>query len=319
MIICALSIGLFFSCENNRESVVTKFPQTISLEATPVSGMDKYPDILSVTTAADKFVCRSRGEYFYYVFDSNFKLESQVARKGHGNKEFLAPLFSGQYLQEQGKDYIYLLERPQRSLYKVNLHDERDVTSIIKLPIGQKIEPRYLFVVDDRFIGANDDKDCKVFVYDDLRKKCVVKEQTYANGKSHDRELYQSLATYNPISRKLAVSFFNLPQMDIRDADGDMLRTIYVDGKPQFKERLSDTQYFSCICSTDKYIYALYDGYAELERQGKCAVLVFDWQGNPIVKYIIDSSSYIAVDVKNKRILSVADTASGNRLLSYPI
>lgn len=320
ILFCVLSLVLLSSCDDNKECVVTMFPKTMYLKADTVEKMHKYPGILSITSVADKYVCRVQGEYFYYIFDSNFQLISQVARKGRGDKEFIAPFFSGQYHHEKGNDYIYLLERPQRVLYKVNIHDMRDIVPILSIPANKKIEPRYIFSVGNKFVGATDYDDCKIFVCDNQCKECVFKEQRFTSGKSKNHELFQSLASYNSVCEKMAVSFFNMPQIDIRNSNGDILKTLYIDKKSQFKERMSDKLYFSCICSTDKYIYALYRGYDDLEKRGKCAVLVFDWNANPIVKYVIDSSSYIAVDMKNKRILSVGENASnGCRLLSYPI
>ncbi len=317
--LCVLSSVLLSSCRDHQERVVTKFPQQVSLEANSIDGTDKYQDILSVTMVADKYVCRSKGEFFYYVFDSQFQLISRIARRGHGNKEFIAPFFSGQYLQEKGREYIYLLERPQRTLYKVNIHDAMDVVPVFRFPIGKKIEPRYIFSVANKFVGANDLDDCKIFVYDRQCGECVFKEQTYTSEKRKSHELFESIASYSPSNEKLAVAFFNLPQIDIRNSNGDILNTIFIDKKLPLKEDMSDKLYFSCVCSTDKYIYALYNGYDDLEKQGKSAVLVFDWNANPIVKYIIDASSYITVDIKKKRLVTIDEKASNSRLLSYPI
>ena len=52
------------------------------------------------------------------------------------------------------------------------------------------------------------------------------------------------------------------------------------------------------LCATGEYVYALYSEKKAIKSTRKSnVVLVFDWSGNPVKKYLLDTDAYyIAVD-----------------------
>ena len=73
-------------------------------------------------------------------------------------------------------------------------------------------------------------------------------------------------------------------------------------------------------CSSDRYIYFLFseDNMDIMNNEGNI-ILVFDWNGNPIMKYHLDLKvSAITIDKKDKFIYAIADNPEGT-LVSFKL
>lgn len=67
------------------------------------------------------------------------------------------------------------------------------------------------------------------------------------------------------------------------------------------------------LSATAKYVYALYSD-KKLDENGwkSDVVLVFDWDGNPVKKYVLDTEAhYIAVDEERKSLFAAVGNAEG--------
>lgn len=82
-----------------------------------------------------------------------------------------------------------------------------------------------------------------------------------------------------------------------------------------------DTQIgFFSLCATDKYVYALYTENKVYESSIKSnTVLVFDWEGNPVKKYILDKkAAAIAVDEARQNLFAtVLNKEDGWSIICY--
>lgn len=76
------------------------------------------------------------------------------------------------------------------------------------------------------------------------------------------------------------------------------------------------------ISATSNYVYALYSGQKAYEDGRKSnVVLVFDWEGNPVKKYILDTEAYyITVDELRDRLFAAVKNADdGWRIITYTL
>ena len=83
----------------------------------------------------------------------------------------------------------------------------------------------------------------------------------------------------------------------------------------------TETGYIN-ICSTSQYLYALHSEKSLYENWRKSTtVLVFDWNGSPVKKYILPQETYyIAVNEKLKRLYAaVKNKESGWSIACYKI
>lgn len=296
---------LFFliSCTPDKETYVGHFPVEMKLKGEAVVKMKVYPDIVSISYVGDKYLCRRRGRYFYTLFSAGFDSITSLAPKGHGKDEFLAPLYCGQY----GEDHILLLDRPKCTLYRVAITDLRQRQSVAKIPSSFGVEPRFLFQVGkDKYLGADDHKGCPVFTFSSADEFIDTKVQpdVLPSG-SVDSELCENIAVYSASQRKMAVAYFNLPVLCFRDAEGTIVKTILVDNVSSIQKNGMGGEYFTCICATPKYVYALYAGSGEIAKKGRQSVMVFDWNGQPKAKYQIDAALYLAVDENDRCLIAI--------------
>lgn len=67
------------------------------------------------------------------------------------------------------------------------------------------------------------------------------------------------------------------------------------------------------ICATDEFVYALYSDKMAFESQRKSnVVLVFDWNGNPVKKYMLDADAYyITADEKQRSLFAAVKNSDG--------
>ncbi|MBP5367024.1 MAG: hypothetical protein J6Z01_01095 [Bacteroidales bacterium] len=129
------------------------------------------------------------------------------------------------------------------------------------------------------------------------------------------RKFYETRLYYNSKNDKVFVTYLCTDLFDIYDSNLKLLHRIY--GPDHFIPNLKinsmtigptkDTKYSSvCSCLTDNYIWVLYNGTNDINHTD--IVLVFDYQGNPIRMYHLDTPIHgIAVDEKEKAIYCIGE------------
>lgn len=116
-----------------------------------------------------------------------------------------------------------------------------------------------------------------------------------------------------------SVNFYNL-NCDIIEAPAFGESYIYpVESYKNEFDIQKSTKCFIDVASTDKYVYCLYDGTADYSANS--TIVIFDWDGNHIKNLKADRNlRKIAVDKKDKNILSIATNKTGEReVVMYPL
>ncbi len=129
------------------------------------------------------------------------------------------------------------------------------------------------------------------------------------------RKFYETRLYYNFKNDKVFVTYGLTDLFDIYDSNLKLLHRIY--GPDHFIPNLKinpmtigptkDTKFSSVYsCLTDNYIWVLYNGTHDINHTD--IVLVFDYQGNPIRIYHLDTLIHgIAVDEKEKAIYGIGE------------
>lgn len=77
------------------------------------------------------------------------------------------------------------------------------------------------------------------------------------------------------------------------------------------------------IAATSKFVYALYSDKKLFDSGGRKSntVLVFDWEGNPVKKYLLDKETYyITVDEKQQGMFTAVKNSEGGwSIISYTL
>ena len=129
----------------------------------------------------------------------------------------------------------------------------------------------------------------------------------------------------------------NIDFMDIVDNKFDLIKSVHA-GDPQLIPETQDFMNFVMpkdnsiigfinLSVTRNYVYALYsdktfaDSDGQSNRRCSNIILVFDWNGNPVKRYNLDSEAYyISVNEFNNKLYAASiDTAGGWTILTYPI
>lgn len=310
-------VVLLLVCCKGRENVrlVEEFPSEYDLQATGIDSLNRYPGTYAISMAGDKFIGMRKADHFFFVLDNDFSFISEISAKGHGNGEFMAPLYCGQYVEESGKEYVYILERPKRKLYKVALDESEENKCVFEVPVSWNIEPSFLFLHGkDSCLGVNNMYSCNFFVADLSQDKAEEQDAVYEfSGTEEDVfNVAQSTASYSAGNSRVAMAYFNLPEIDIRASDGRLVQSVFYESvmKPSEINKYAPRMFFDYVTSTSRHIYALYIGDKEEQDAGKSLILVFDWEGNPVCRLRIDASVCFAIDTKNHRIVSINEDDS---------
>jgi len=314
VILCAVfAVAILAGCKRQASQVIVeKFPVEYSLKGKGIDSLNHFAGIYSISVAGDKFVGLRKSKKFFLVFDEDFHLLNELLANGHGHNEFQSPRYCEQFVKEGNKEFIYVLERNQRKLYKIPLSDtdNEDYECVVNIPLQLGLMPSYLFLLNDSIcIGTNNMGNNPFFVLNTRNRELQTYEPTFDfNGNAEEVfMLSQNTGTYSEERGRVAVTYFNLPQMDLRSEDGHLLRTIVYKRKVSPSEINSETlkDYFGWVTSTDNYIYAKYDGDEQKTAEGRTWIMVFDWEGVPICRMEIDASVNFAVDEKNHRLISL--------------
>lgn len=315
-ILCPFFILLLTCCtEQKNIRIAEQFPLDFDLKANGIDSLNHYPGTYSIAMAGDKYIGKRKAEHFFFILDEDFSLISEIAAKGHGNGEFMAPLYCGQYAEENGKEYVYILERPERKLYKVALRGNERNECIFEIPLSWNVEPSFFCLHGpDSCLGINNLHNCNFFIANLSQHKAEEQPplQDFSGTEKEVLNMAQSIASYSAGKSRVAMAYFNLPEIDIRASNGHLIQSVFYKDimKPSEIDQYDPHMYFADITSTDRHIYALYTGDEKVQQAGKSLVLVFDWDGNPVCRMKIDASVSIAVDTERRQIVSVNEDDS---------
>lgn len=278
----------------------------MTLKGEIVHELDSMYSAYSVHFAAGHYIFAQRDTFFFSVYNQAFKKECELARKGHGANEWVAPCATGQQVIKGGKLYFYVLERPSHKLFLLPLDKNAQPILVEDFRKAGGKDFRYVFQTSsDFFVGSLDNDDCDFFVFNKQKaafntKKYKELDISSLKGASH--LLSQDIATYNEKVGKTAVAYFSFPILLIRDGDGNIMKEIKFGELPQYtRENMEDAPLYvlDIKCDEDN-IYLLYD---DPKYKSKMSILVFDWNGNPKERLWIKRS--VAFTINKNMILAI--------------
>lgn len=304
--------ALFMLCGCKDDvTLVEKFPVEKELKAEPAAKLDSLYSLCDVTSDGTHFYfSQKRKARFFVVTDNNFNVSGELCVSGHGHGEWTAPMMTGQFGNDGGKDCAYILERPSHTLYAQPI-DGSERMKVEDFKLRDIVSVRYAFKTKDGiYIGAQDDMTCEFFVFDGRSKAVKSFPHPVVDMKNvgdMSQMLLQTRATYNHAVDRIAISYFSYPLIVIRNANGSVVTTLQVESRlPGYShDNVGESHvYFKDIKSDDKYVYALYSSPAHDERD---FVLVFAWDGTPVARYELSPAIGFAIDGAGRRIVAIND------------
>lgn len=282
-----------------------------------------------------------KSDYFFHVFSyPGFTYSGSFVHRGHGPEEetFIHPS-----LQQTGENqfacqtinFIHRVEYDPAS-------ERLAITESLEVP-GNLFELQQLFPLGDRYVAWNssDDFSTELMAYNPSGDKS---SSFGAPPPDYGREL--SVAQQKMISDKIfsvrsdqtrfAALYYYFPILRIYAADGSLLKETRFNNHQLFPEAaitenrtpLQNNQLmnnYQNIMSTDKHIYGLYSGKTHEERSENNhsdfsnEIHVWDWEGNPIRKILLDQEIYSFDVTTDDRILVGSSLHHMDQLFRYEL
>jgi hypothetical protein len=321
-----LLLALIHACSSNEYYPVT---QKINGQIIEIKEHYASPRIALFDTIM--VIIDSRSDLVVSVYSlPSFKRIANIGKRGKGPNELLAA--SGIDIENTHKVWIY-------DFYKMEFlafdPDSTHPVQSVKLPREEK-QAHLLyanFVSEHEYAAYRPDLNDGIFrLYRDGKCIKALGKLTAERKNIPDvvlSQVYMAQSKYNSRLKKMAVAYTHTNKIDIIDMESDVIKTIYDENyfEPSYNVNpqgaFSPTQNtlfaYRNIAIDDQYIYTLYKGESPYNETEAKEIHIFDWNGAPIRKYLLDYSAYaLTVDSKNKKIYTISpDTNNG--LVSYDI
>lgn len=332
-IICILIGILYIGCQYLPKNViiVNTFPSSQHIKGNEMQTFDNELGIISLQSTDRFYICGShKTDYHFSIYSKeNMAKVTDLCKRGRGPNEFIAPAFYSQYETENNQIKIWVLDRATSQLAKINLDQsiEKGETHIEKsfsLLDYTRFSLREVFLLNDTLLfGTEDYKACKHMLLNLKDSSINYIPQTINFSESYDPfPISQTISTYSPDKKYIASAYFNFPRIDFIDDKGEIFKIIF------YKEYINplsvnlsqeSEEYFSAICSDQKYIYALYnrENIEQNEIKTNSSIFVFTWNGEPIKECIIPYATYINIDKQTQTLLAIDINKEKNIVTSY--
>ena len=198
----------------------------------------------------------------------------------------------------------------------------------------------YFTYDDNNYLIATPENDYRHVIYDYKKEDYIeipyVSSLGFTKDKSLLSSIYRPATAVNEEKRIFASSPLLLGEFDLFNFNGELISSSHLDSQKEIKyfknlnENLDgfDPKYFIIqLQSNEKYIYALNINNFQSDVIANKAIynqtiLVFDWNGNPIRKYILDNKYFIksfAVDWSKGDIIGYCAGREQNNIVIYKI
>lgn len=328
----SLTLSIFWSCSTQIETKEL-FTETYDAKSEIYISAEQTLDPKTITIVDNAIVLgNSKGTPLIEVYDitSQEKI-SEFLTTGNGPDEVLmignfqhiksndellvADLFKGKLLKYDVKDILHNNDPKPSTLYKL---EENSALKFDKLFRGAN----YL-VAESRdpqgrilLLGENGEEKGYYLAYPDKEK--VDKNLNDLN----NANLYAGNITISPALDKIAMATYCAGMIDVCKLEKDRIVPIwnYLEFYPQGIEIIpmgettaaartkKSRSGFTCISSSDKYIYALYSGklYEDPTYTFGEVVYVASWDGEDTYKFNLDKSiNRLAVDAEDKHLYGI--------------
>ena len=274
-------IFVLCSCSND-VNIISDFPINQKLKGHHIKALDSLYNAYSIMKLDDKYILTLKSkDNFLCVCDKDFHVMKKCLKRGHGSREWIAPLVTGQCTYIKGEIYAYVLERGANKLFAVNFNSRSDDPIEIENFYKERLYGiNYVYRTEEKkYIGSKLVELAELFTYDaksGISHLIQLPSMDPSLFSANKFELSQTIASYSHAQRKLAVAYFSF----------------------------SPHSYVVDICSTKDYIYILYNNPSLKQRMN---ILVIRWSGTAVARYDVPRLTCFTVDEDNQRFIGILE------------
>lgn len=277
------------------------FPESKKLFAEKILVNEIYsPDF--VTKSGNNFIISSSASdttlFFYETPSLTFKNATGI--KGNGPNEIQTfPMFC----HTLDNEFLYIKGYSPFSIKKISIQPDGNLLFINEYKLDKYDEYNFMNIIKDSLFIYYNSTRLAITKYD-LKNKKELSEITFKKDNHKESYYYSNRGFISANDSFVVYPYIYKKQIDIYSVDGFKLIKRIEDGKKYPKVAINDAEnitwhYFN-VYAGKKYFYALYVGHKENENFFDRTLEVYDYNGNPIIKYTFDIIPfYFAVDEDN--------------------
>lgn len=332
---------LVLSCQKdkpitNAHTIVSEFPINIELTPTIVPEFDEEIGLISISKAGKYIITmKAKQNYFFTIFDSEHNKLIDICRKGNGPNEFIAPIYLEQYEVVGGETKIWVLERVTNAFYLINIEQtikEKELVIDKQYDFHKlnKTELRNLLQINDSiFIGTaqcSESLEYKITILNIQNNTVTVKDNFLPfieDEPALNFTLSQNWLSLKPDKTAFVSSFSQIPELDLYKISGERYLSLF------YKEILTPADLLKTditverdglrqTYATDSYIYTLSTESKEQDMY-EYYILVFNWDGKPIVRLKIAETDSFFVDEESRKIYTVCFEKDEGNVMTYDL
>lgn len=298
-ILCLWLICLLFCSCLDSHVQVTVFPETKQLLAEKVFVEEIFAADF-VEKAGDNFVISSTKTdttLFLYATPT-LKFKSATGLKGEGPNEVkMFPMFC----HTLDEDFLYIRGYEPYSIRKIKLQEDGSFSFVGMYHLDGG-EYNFMNVIKDSLLVYYEGNHLTVTKYD-LKNKVKLGEIKKETDSHNESYYYSNRGLISANDSFVVYPYIYKKQIDIYRVDDFNLVKRISDGNkypaPSIRDAKNITYHYFNVYAGSKYFYALYMGHKADENFSDRTLEVYDYDGNPIVKYTFDIiPHYFAVDEK---------------------
>ncbi len=273
--------------------------------------------------------------FMFSVYNNKKELIKHICKKGEGPDEFSDLTEFAGYDIENNEIKIHLFDIRKSILSTLNLsksiaENSQVIENRYSISSKSNFDQFLRYVKPNLLVGGVINLDVnmsRVRLYN-VKSKEIVNNYPLVpfieNNKKEDltfrqytyNTLYTSILNVKPDKKRLVSAMLHFDRFDILDLEGKLIKVVeYNSGvnkkrnNPYSKNNESRV-FYSDVSTINRYIYLLYINQADLDYPNKSIsteVHVYDWNGNPIKKYLIPNYlNFITVNEDDTEMMGIS-------------
>lgn len=294
-----ISIEVLTACSNSYQKE-TPFPVSKMLTAEKIS-VDEIFSADFVTQSGDFFIISSSlSDTTLFLYETpSLAFKKATGRKGGGPDDIQTfPMFC----HTLDDDFLYIRGYSPFSIRKIALDSIGNFSFADEYQLKQYDEYNFMNIIKDSLFIYYNSNQLSIKKYD-LKNSKLLDNIQFKKEDHRESFYYQNRGFISANDSFVVHPYIYKRQIDIYSVDDFKLHKRIGDGKrypkPSIKDPENITYHYFNVYAGEKYFYALYVGHKENENFLDRTLEVYDYEGNPIIRYTFDIVPfYFAVDEK---------------------
>lgn len=292
-------IGLLTACSNSRQKEIS-FPVNKKLTAEKIH-INEIFSADFVTQAGDFFIISSSlSDTTLFLYETpTLTFKNATGKRGGGPEDIQTfPMFC----HTMDSNFLYIRGYSPYSIRKIALDSIGNFSFVDEYLLKQHDEYNFMNIIKDSLFIYYNSNELGIKKYD-LKNNESLGEIKFPKDDHRESFYFQNRGLISANDSFVVHPYIYKKQIDIYSVDNFKLHKRISDGKHYPKPSIQDpeniTYHYFNVYAGEKYFYALYVGHKEHENFLDRTLEVYDYEGNPIIRYTFDIVPfYFAVDEK---------------------